>query len=52
VHHVCDGGEGRASGGGGAQIGEERGRGRGAGVDAYSFDRGISDSGALVGDDG
>jgi hypothetical protein len=41
VRHVCDGGEGRAGGGGGAQIGEEEGgRGRGTGVDAYSFDKG------------
>jgi hypothetical protein len=52
VEHVHDGGEGWASGGGGAQIGEEGGMGRGAGADAYSFGRGISDNGALVGDDG
>jgi hypothetical protein len=29
VRHVCDGGEGRAGSSGGAQIGEEGGRGRG-----------------------
>jgi hypothetical protein len=40
VRHVRDGGEGRAGGGGGAQIWEEGGKGRGAGVDAYSFDKG------------
>jgi hypothetical protein len=41
VRHVCDGGEGWASGGGGAQIGEEEGgRGRGSGADAYSFGKG------------
>jgi hypothetical protein len=41
VRHVCDGGEGRAGGGGGAQIGEEEGgRGRGAEADAYSFGNG------------
>jgi hypothetical protein len=41
VRHVCDDGEGRAGGDGGAQIGEEEGgRGRGAGADAYSFDKG------------
>jgi hypothetical protein len=53
VRHVCVCGEGRAGGGGGAQIrDEEGGRGRGAGADAYSFAKGISDNGALVGDDG
>jgi hypothetical protein len=53
VQHVRDSGEGRAGGGGGAQIGEEEwGRGQGAGADAYSFGKGISDSGALVEDDG
>jgi hypothetical protein len=41
VRHVCDSGEGRAGGGGGAQIGEEeRGRGWGARADAYSFGKG------------
>jgi hypothetical protein len=41
VRHVCDGGEGRAGCGGGAQIGEEEGgRGQGAGADAYSFGKG------------
>jgi hypothetical protein len=41
VQHVCDAGEGRADGGGGALIGEEEGgRGRGAGADAYSFGKG------------
>jgi hypothetical protein len=41
VRHVYDSGEGRASGGGGAHIGEEKGgTGRGAGVDAYSFGKG------------
>jgi hypothetical protein len=36
VRHVCDGGEGRVGGSGGAQIGEEEGgRGRGAGADAF-----------------
>jgi hypothetical protein len=40
VRHVCDGGEGWAGGGGGAQIREEGGRGRCAGADAYSFDKG------------
>jgi hypothetical protein len=41
VRHVCDGGEGRAGGGSGAQIGEEEGgRGRGAGANAYSFEQG------------
>jgi hypothetical protein len=41
VRHVCDGGEGRAGGGGGAQIGEEEGgKGRGNGADAYSFGKG------------
>jgi hypothetical protein len=41
VRHVRDGGEGRAGGSGGAQIGEEEGdRGRGAGADAYSFGKG------------
>jgi hypothetical protein len=41
VRHVCDGGEGRARGGGGAQIGEEEGgTGRGAGADVYSFSKG------------
>jgi hypothetical protein len=32
--------------------GRRRGQGRGVGVDAYSFARGISDNGALVADDG
>jgi hypothetical protein len=41
VRHVCDGGEGHAGGGGGAQIGkEEGGTGRGAGADAYSLGKG------------
>jgi hypothetical protein len=41
VRHVRNGGEGWAGGGGGAQIGEEKGgRGRGAGADAYSFGKG------------
>jgi hypothetical protein len=41
VRHVCDSEEGRAGGGGGAQIGEEEGgRGRGTGADAYSFGKG------------
>jgi hypothetical protein len=42
VRHVCDGGEGRAGSGGGAQIGEEEEgrRGPGVGADAYSFDKG------------
>jgi hypothetical protein len=41
VRHVLDDGEGRAGGSGGAQIGEEEGgRGRGAGADTYSFDKG------------
>jgi hypothetical protein len=40
VRHVHDDWEGR-EGGDGAQIGEEEGgRGRGAGADAYSFDKG------------
>jgi hypothetical protein len=48
VRHVC--------GGGGAQIGEEEGgKGRGAGAPGrmrIHSARGISDNGALVGDDG
>jgi hypothetical protein len=53
VRHVHDGGEGRAGGDGGAQIGEDEG----AGVEApgrmhIHSARGISDNGALVGDDG
>jgi hypothetical protein len=32
--------------------GRRKGQGRGIGADAYSFDKGISDNGALVGDDG
>jgi hypothetical protein len=41
VRHVCDGGEGRAGGSAGDQIGEEEGgRGRGAGANAYSFGKG------------
>jgi hypothetical protein len=41
VQHVRDDGEGRAGGGGGAQIGEEEGgRGRGALANAYSFGKG------------
>jgi hypothetical protein len=41
VRHVRDGGEGRAGGGGGAQIGEEAGgRGQGARANAYSFSKG------------
>jgi hypothetical protein len=53
VRHVRNGREGRAGGGGGAQIGEEKGgRGRGAEADAYSFGKGHSENGALVGDDG
>jgi hypothetical protein len=41
VRHVLDDGEGQAGGSGGAQIGEEEGgRGRGAGADTYSFDKG------------
>jgi hypothetical protein len=41
VRHVCDGRDGGAGDGGGAQIGEEEGgRGRGAGADAYSFGKG------------
>jgi hypothetical protein len=53
VQHVCDGGEGLAGGGGGAQIGEEEGgRGRGTGRMHIHSARGISDNGALAGDDG
>jgi hypothetical protein len=41
VRHVCDGGEGRAGGGSGTQIGEEEGgKGQGTGADAYSFGKG------------
>jgi hypothetical protein len=53
VRHVCDGGEGRAGGGGGAQIGEEEGGRVGApGPMHIHSARGISDNGALVVDDG
>jgi hypothetical protein len=53
VQHVCDGGEGRAGGSGGAQIGEEEGAGVGAPGQMHIHSaRGISDNGALVGDDG
>jgi hypothetical protein len=53
VRHVCDGGEGRAGGGGGAQIGEENGaRVRAPGQMHIHSARGISDNRALVGDDG
>jgi hypothetical protein len=53
VRHVCDSGEGRADGGSGAQIGEEEGAGVGAlGRMHIHSARGISDNGALVGDDG
>jgi hypothetical protein len=53
VRHVRDGGEGRAGDDGGAQIGEaEGGKGRGAGWMHIHSARGISDNGALVGDDG
>jgi hypothetical protein len=41
VRHVRDDGEGRAGDGSGAQIVEEEGgKGRGSGVDAYSFGKG------------
>jgi hypothetical protein len=40
VRHVCDGGEGWEGGGGGAQIGEEGGRGLGAMADTYLFGKG------------
>jgi hypothetical protein len=53
VRHVCYGGEGRAGSGGGAQIGEEEGgRGRVPGRMHIHSARGISENGALVGDDG
>jgi hypothetical protein len=53
VRHVCDGGEGRAGDGSGAQIGEEEGVGvRALGWMHIHSARGISDNGALVGDDG
>jgi hypothetical protein len=53
VRHVRDGREGRAGGGDGAQIGEEEGAGVGApGRMHIHSARGISDNGALVGDDG
>jgi hypothetical protein len=51
VQHVCDDTEGRA--GGGAQIGEEEGSGVGAPERMHIHSaRGISDNGALVGDEG
>jgi hypothetical protein len=52
VRHVRDDREGRAGGGGGAQIEEEGGRGRTLGRMHIHSARGISDNGALVGDDG
>jgi hypothetical protein len=53
VRHVRDGGEGQACGGGGAQIGEEEeGRVGALGRMHIHSARGISDNGALVGDDG
>jgi hypothetical protein len=53
VRHVCDSGEGLAGGGGGAQIGEEERAGVGVwGRMHIHSARGISDNGALVGDDG
>jgi hypothetical protein len=53
VRHVRDDREGRAGGGGGAQNGKEEGAGVGApGRMHIHLARGISDSGALVGDDG
>jgi hypothetical protein len=53
VRHVCDGGEGRAGGGDGAEIEEKKGAGVGApGWMHIHSARGISDNGALVGDDG
>jgi hypothetical protein len=63
VRHVCDGGEGRAGGGGGVQIfflkwvEIRSGKKKGAGVRAPGWmhihsARGISDNGTLVGDDG
>jgi hypothetical protein len=53
VRHVHDSGEGPAGGGGGAQIGYEEGAGVGApGRMHIHSARGISDNGALVGDDG
>jgi hypothetical protein len=53
VRYVRDGGEGRVGGGGGAQIGEKEGAGVGAlGQIHIHSARGISDNGALVGDDG
>jgi hypothetical protein len=53
VRHVCDDGEGRAGSDGGAQIGKEEGAGVGApGRMHIHSARGISDNGALVGDDG
>jgi hypothetical protein len=53
VRHVCDGGEGWVGGGGGAQIEEEEGVGVGApGRMHIHSARGISDNGALVGEDG
>jgi hypothetical protein len=53
VRHVRDGGEGRAGGDSGAQIGEEEGgRGRVPRRMHIHSARGISNNGALVGDDG
>jgi hypothetical protein len=53
VRHACDGGEGRAGGGVGAQIGKKKGAGVGApGRMHIHSARGISLNGALVGDDG
>jgi hypothetical protein len=63
VRHMCDGGEGWAGGGGGAQIfflkrvelrtGKKKGAGVGAPRRMHIHSaRGISDNGALVGDDG
>jgi hypothetical protein len=51
VRHVRDDREGRAGGGGGAQIGEEEGgRGQAPGRMHIHSARGIYDNGALVGD--
>jgi hypothetical protein len=55
VRHVCDGVEGRAGSGGGAQIREEEEEGGRVGAPGRMHihsARGISDNGALVGDDG
>jgi hypothetical protein len=53
VRHVRDGGEGWAGGGGGVQIGKKKGKGVGAPGRMHNhLARGISDNGALVGDNG